>query len=805
MLSRLRWNKVLRDMGRQKARSALVVLAIAVGVATFGMVLSARTAAVRDMYDGYWANTPPNIILYMEPFDEEELLPIVHKMPQVADAEARHYTTARVQSGAQSAAGDDEWSNIELTVLQDYDDPRISPVRPESGAWPPGRRDLVLERSTLMIFDTAVGDAVIVEMSSGVQRRLPVIGLAHEFNYVSSYISRYAHGYITLDTLEWLGVGPTYNELYITVVERGMDAERLERVRNDVIDRLERCGYVVNGFDDFFTRPGKHWAYDFFSALMLVMGAIGALSLLLSGFLVVNTTMALLSQETRQVGVMKAIGAQRGQVMGVYLSTVFCYGGLALLIAVPLSLLCGRWFANFGAMVMNYEIVSYGLIPWVLGVQMAMALGIPAVAALFPIYAGTRKTVREAISDYGLGKAQVGLVDKLIGRVRGLPRPIMLSLRNTFRRKARLALTLGALTLAGATFIGVFSTRQSMLGLFDDLFSLFSYEIVIYFDEPVRPQRIAAVAARVPGITRVESWLMADAVRVQPDGSIGITFAFWGLPPDQETVAPTLVEGRWLLPGDENAIVITTGALRYAPDLGVGDELVVEIGERESAWRIVGVVMMTGNGVANIAYANYPALAGASGMVGRATQAVFKIREADNLLAQKTTVRALEEQYERAGMSVNGSQIMDEVIEMNVNQIDMIIYFLLVMAALLAVVGGLGLAATMGLNVLERTREIGVMRAIGASNGSLRAMVVVEGMLIGLFSWALGALLSYPLGNLLSGGVSTAFMGVWVECVFSFLGVWVWLAAVMIVSAGASLWPARRAARISIREALAYE
>jgi putative ABC transport system permease protein len=245
--------------------------------------------------------------------------------------------------------------------------------------------------------------------------------------------------------------------------------------------------------------------------------------------------------------------------------------------------------------------------------------------------------------------------------------------------------------------------------------------------------------------------------------------------------------------------------LRYASDLGVGDELVVEIGERESSWRIVGVVLMTANGGGNFAYANYPALASASGMVGRATRAVFKITNADSILAQKTVARALEERCERAGLSVNASQTIGEMVEMNTNQVNMVVYFLLVMAALLAVVGGLGLAATMSLNVLERTREIGVLRAIGASNGAVRYIVVIEGVLIGLLSWVMGAFLSYPLGNLLSGGVGMAFMGLWIDYVFSYAGVWLWLAVVVIVSGVASFWPARRASGISVREALAYE
>jgi len=226
-------------------------------------------------------------------------------MPEVADVEARHNVIVRVQDG-------DDWLSMEMTVLQDYDDSRISVVRPESGAWPPGRRDVLLERSTLSIFDVAVGDTINVEMNSGAQKRLPVTGLVHEFNYFSSYISRYAHGFITFDTLEWLGEPTVYNQLYVTVAQNAQDEDHLSSVRNAVIDKLGRCGYEVIGFDSFLTRPGKHWAYDFFSALMLVLGAVGGLSLLLSGFLVVNTTMALLAQETRQIGVMKAIGARRG-------------------------------------------------------------------------------------------------------------------------------------------------------------------------------------------------------------------------------------------------------------------------------------------------------------------------------------------------------------------------------------------------------------------------------------------------------------------------------------------------------------
>ena len=120
-------------------------------------------------------------------------------------------------------------------------------------------------------------------------------------------------------------------------------------------------------------------------------------------------------------------------------------------------------------------------------------------------------------------------------------------------------------------------------------------------------------------------------------------------------------------------------------------------------------------------------------------------------------------------------------------------------------VGALGLAGTMSLNVLERTREIGVMRAIGARNGSIRGIVMSESMLIGVLSWAIAT----PLSFAMSAGFAT-LLGIAIferPIPFSFdpRGVGIWLGIAIVISTFASLLPARRAARISVREALAYE
>jgi putative ABC transport system permease protein len=349
--------------------------------------------------------------------------------------------------------------------------------------------------------------------------------------------------------------------------------------------------------------------------------------------------------------------------------------------------------------------------------------------------------------------------------------------------------------------VGVFCTQRSMEGVFRDVLNLYSYEVHVAFTRPVRPERIAAGAAQVPGITHVESWVITYGTRVRPNGVLGTNISLSGPPPDQETVVPTLLEGRWLLPEDGNAVVVSAGVLDQEPDLAVGKDLTLEIGSKESSWRIVGVYLSGDSS----GYVNSPALARAAGMAGRANRAVIKIAHAEDPLAQQEVARMLEERYERAGLPVDSSLTIHEVISGSLNQINMVAYLMLIVAVLLAVVGGLGLAATMGLNVLERTREIGVLRAIGASSRSTFGIVLAEGIVIGLLSGALGTLLSVPIGRLLSYGVGKAFLGAEIKHVYSWLGVGLWLVVAAVVSAAASLWPARRASRISVREALAYE
>ncbi len=126
------------------------------------------------------------------------------------------------------------------------------------------------------------------------------------------------------------------------------------------------------------------------------------------------------------------------------------------------------------------------------------------------------------------------------------------------------------------------------------------------------------------------------------------------------------------------------------------------------------------------------------------------------------------------------------------------------LAALVATVGGIGLAGSMSISVVERTREIGVLRAIGARSRTLMGIFVTEGVLQGVLSFLVAVPLSFVLARPLARLMGQVMLNIDLDFSYNWLAVAVWLALVVAIAACAAVWPARGAARISVREALAY-
>jgi putative ABC transport system permease protein len=791
----VRWRKVFRDLGVARTRTVLVVLSIAVGVFAVGTIAGADALLREGLRDVYLASRPASATIAAVPFDDE-LVEAVRGMRGIADAEARRSITVRLRTGPET------YREMQLTAIPDFEDQRLDLVTPEPGAaWPPQRGELLLERSSLTLADVPTSGEVEIQTVDGSAHRLQVAGLSHEVGAAPAFYAGRLTGHIDFGTLADLGYGSAYDEMRILVDDATATRDEIRETAEAVRERMERAGTAVTFV--FVPPPGEHPANNLLAGVFLVLGFLGFLALLASGFLVVNTVNAIIAQQTRQIGVMKAVGARNRQVAVLYLGMVLAYAVLSLGVALPLGALGASGLTVFTATLVNFDVETFFAPPHVIGLEVAVGLLVPLIAALVPVWRGVRVTVREAVSSTGLADAfGRSRFDRAIQRIRGLPRPTLLSIRNTFRRKSRLFLTLSALTLGAAVFMAVFSVRASLYRTLDDALAYFDYDVQVELAGPARADMLEAEAGRVPGVADAETWRFATTQRIRGDGGESRSFITFGLPTDTTMVRPRLQEGRWLLPGDGNAIVATANLREDEPDVRIGDPITLRVNGRDATWKLVGIVESPTQ--RPFLYTNAEPLEQAARDVGRASVVLLRT-DARDQATQDRVGKAVADHLETVGVRVAATTTIAEVRTTQERLFEVLVIFLSSMALLLGVVGGLGLAGTMSINVVERAREIGVIRAVGASDGAVLRLFLAEGLLIGLLSWGIGALLAIPISKTLSDALGMVFLARPLSHAVSVEGVVLWLGIVVLLAAVASLLPAWRASRLAVREVLAYE
>ena len=793
-----RWSKVFSDLWDDKTRTSLVVASIAVGVFAVGMIISAFVILSEDINYSYSAANPPNIEIWTDPF-HDNFIRIIEKVPGVDDVEGRPIISIRARKG------DENWQGLNLIGIEDFENMTINQLGIIEGTKIPGRDEIILSQDMMNNTGYLVGDEIEVELPDGSTHFLTVVGLVSDQTAARPDANVTINAFVTLDTVRSLGLGNYFNRLLIAVEGDGSNEEFIADVAADVEEKMESHQKVVYRVEENLSN--EHPMTDTLLAMMGVLGALGILITILSASLIINTLNALLTQQLRQIGVMKLVGARSFQILGMYLTLIVVYTLIALILAVPLGSLAGYALSSFVTDLMGAELQGFRIVPIAIVVQVAIAFIIPLGAGFFPVNKGAKTNVHRAISNYRPGNqsASRSFLNRSGRWMRWISRPILLSFRNTFRKKGRLILTIFTLTIAGAVFIAVFNVRASMNDVMDQLMQHFLGDVTIIFSQPYKTSKVERDLQALPGVAGVEGWGGASGEILDENGDLVTSLTIIAPPQDTQLLDPDIVAGRWLMPGEKKAMVLSDTIYNEYPDLEPGDSLIVEIsGNREEEWEVVGIyrfVDMLGD---PMAYANFDFVADKVNMPNQATS--FRIIT-DN--TQSTSLQTLIQHIDRlladrgyAVRSILDGDIMRESAATGVNTL---VIFLLIMALLTAFVGSIGLMGTMSINVLERTREIGVMRTIGAVDFVVMQSVIIEALVIGLITWFLAIGLSYPISSAMLNIIGQSMAGSAFSLIFTPFGVLLWLAVVIVLSIIASIMPARNAARLTINEVLAYE
>ena len=322
-----------------------------------------------------------------------------------------------------------------------------------------------------------------VRLLDGDEAQLAVAGFVHDLAVAPTTVQPGVNGYITDATAARLGLPEAYNQLYLTVAAADPDRAAVEAAVTAVGEWLADEGVVVTRAS--IPEPNVHLMQGNVDTGLLMIGILGGLTLLLGAFLVTNVMSAVVAQQVPIIGVLKALGGGRRLVLCHYGLMVLIFGLLALLLAVPLGLFGAYFMSSFLAGQLNFDIPSFGL-PWpTVVVQLAGALLVPALAALGPVRTAAGLTIREALGGMSNDELRMTNSERVRHSSFGMRHSslVLVVWRNVARRKGRLALTLAALSLAGALFMATFGLRLGLEAAIEILVSEFPYDVQIDFAE----------------------------------------------------------------------------------------------------------------------------------------------------------------------------------------------------------------------------------------------------------------------------------------------------------------------------------
>ncbi|HEU0294363.1 MAG TPA: ABC transporter permease, partial [Anaerolineales bacterium] len=593
-----RWRKVWADFWGNRSRTLLTVLMIAVGTFAVGFNSNMGLYMNESMDSDYLSAQPSEAQVYALAFDDD-MVAAAATVPGVNAVAGFSTLDARI------VGPDGTFADIQFTAVEDPNTLTLNLLKPLQGemSLPAyGNRETILDGAAASL-GFQPGDMILLELENGKRREIRFTGYMHDVTGFPFNLTNRATAYVTPETLEWLGGSSNYNLLAVSVAEHPTDQKHVTKVAQAVANRLERAGVIVNFVSVY--QPGHHFAYNITQGIFFVLGVLGYLTVLLCAFLIINTVTALMTQQTRQVGIMKATGGGTLQIFGMYLVLISGFGIGALVIAIPLADLASQFIGGRMAAWLNFLPSPYRGYTETLIQQVFVAVGVPLLASILPVYNSVRITVREAISDYGLGGNAKPKIETVNKNSVLIPRPMRLSLRNTFRRKTRLGLTLFTLILAGAVFIGVYNLWASFGKVIDDVQGYFLSDINVVFSHAYRYDEVAEIAESLPGVQGTEGWLEYPATLISDVNEAGSQIVFVAPPSDSTLIDPIITSGRWLTPEDENAIVIGNHLLQRFPDLKIGDTLTIEANGKKSPWRIVGIYSITGNISPPLLYVNY--------------------------------------------------------------------------------------------------------------------------------------------------------------------------------------------------------
>ena len=818
---RTRTRKILRDLWSRKVRTLLVSLSIFIGVLGVVTLISAGQLLLNQLDKDLQEERLSMVrVLTTAPsgaeIDNDEYLQSLRQMEGVSNVELRAAYPFFWRGE------NDEFFNEAVIVAhsEPFAASYIEPVRLIDGRFPElsdssAPVELAIERRFAEKHDLAIGDTLEVELLSelrgnGANAEPPtaqaeIVGIVFQpYGLDAGFVQPDALVFAQLNDAQQIAGFGGYNLTLVRYTDFDLATDEALRVLEGRI--RDSGGYVPVNTNR--TNPAENPQIEQTRSTSLILATLAVIALIVSGLLILNVVSSIISEQRRQIGIMKSIGATGGDIFYVYAGVAVMYGLIGTIPGVILGIPAGYFAAQGLGTVFGTVLEDFSVIPVAIILGLVLGLAIPFLAAILPVILGSMVSIREALTDLGIGsKFGGGVVERFLNKI-PMPLSLQQSVNNAYQKKWSLVLTGFTLTMANGAFMGIFSVFYGLSTLVGTTFGTYGNQISVQPNEGQNFNEISTLIEDVDGIDAIEPGVVLSIqlpdyelppVVAGPPGVNGNGFNTT----NKDIVNLELLEGEgWENDPTRNGVVISS-AIEEATALKVGDEVSIIAGGNQRTYEVIGIANFPFNNV----WFKWEELADLGGLVdsngapyANSIDIIMDNTDADTAEVDDK-IAEINDRLIKNGITAQYNNIVE--FAGIITQIITIFGIVLSLAAfLIAAVGGVGLLTTLSISVFERQKEIGVMRSVGATSSNVAFQFVLEGIVVGFAAW----LVALPISLIIRTGLLASLpFGDTFDIPYPPLTLVIGLGGMLLLVVVASILPAYSASRRTVSDILRYQ
>ncbi len=814
-MSKTHMRKILRDILSRKGRTALVVLSIMIGV--FGVTTLVGMGDLlisqlnEDLDEKEIAMTHVYIVSsggQLSLDDNQKFIDSLRALPGIQQVEGQAIYPIDWHS-----TGDDDFEpGSVIAFTKPFEQVRLEPIsRVVEGRYPVGgQNEIAVEQRFANEHNTEVGDQIVFRGSEDTV--WTIVGIVFQpYQTITPHSTDVTNPATRPET----NIYATYEDAQAIVGFPGLssfsaryaDMDAAEDGLNQFISVITAETPYIAVFS-FIDDPEQNALVEGTATITGILNILGVLAMIVSAFLVVNVINTIVVEQKRQIGVMKSLGVSRPGNFLIYAGQAFIYGVMGTILGVILAIPAASFMAQAIAPLSGTYIEGFNVS--VTGVVIGVILGllIPVLASLIPVFNGTRVTILDAMTDLGISSKWGST--RLARFIGALPLPINIrqALGNIVQKRGRLALTILTLTLAAGAFMGITALFASLDDAIETIFNTFETEIQMTTQKAEDPARVQQIL--MENVDSIASITPGYGVSVGLEGytapensfSAGDQVQAFGIDPTAGKINFRLTSGTgWQDDPTRNGVILNQSV---ADNIGkkAGDTVRISVGGQTYEYEVIGVDRWPFDTIF-FQWSELARISGYTNSEGNPTPGIYNIDLKGNPDADEVADIIDEIKVVAAANGIQAVYANQPQNEEDISQ--MVASFGMMFnltSMVMAMVGAIGLLATLSMAVLERRKEIGVMRSLGARSTTIMVQFLVEGVLVAVIAWLIGLPLSYLIGI----GINSALE---LEDFFTFeypiLVAVQGLIGIVVLATIASAWPSISAARETVSDILRYQ